>query len=575
MKTETELRALVVEDEPMTRRILHKIVRSRGHEVDACSDAETAWTAYQRDYPSLILLDLKLPGMDGIELCRRIRKLPESEETVILFVTAVDQREALEAALEAGADDYLNKPVSEEGIHVRLGIAERRIRDMRERKQREADLRRDALHDSLTGLANLTFIRERISHAARRGARDSGYYYAVLVVDICDFASLNRRHGKESGDLFLKEVAERLEDSVRAVDSVARISADRFAILLDGLNDVSDPTRVANRIHQNLSRPFECESEATNLAACIGIVLSASPRETADEILRDALNALDTAKREGPGSYQMYDPVMHAKAIARVELEARIRAALETDALEVAYQPIVMLETGKVEGFEALLRWRDGDRGPVRPDAFIPAAERSGLIVALGSWVLDRVIRDLDEWRTLALQESPFFVSVNVSGKQFQEAEFPAQVRRRLDRAELPGTVLHLEITETALMQNVEAVGRSLGELKEQSVRVQIDDFGTGYSSLSYLCHLPIDTLKIDRSFIEQMRHSPENLEVVRAIVRLGHNLGMTVLAEGVESTSQLEALRELGCDLGQGFLFCKPVDRTEVPRLCAGPVLT
>ena len=490
-----------------------------------------------------------------------------------LFVTGVSRAEALEEALEAGANDYVPKPVDTEEFRVRLSIAERSLRDLRGRKEREANLLHEALFDRLTNLPNLPSLLDRVEHSARRSSRDESYRFAVLVVDLWDFAEINRDHGRAVGDSLLKGVAQRLEEAVRSVDSVSRVTADRFAILLDGLSDVSDPSRVAVRIHQGLSASFELADEGIRMSACIGIALSAGGYEGAEAMLRDAQGALDEAKAEGPGTYRMHDPVMHAKAVARVQLETRIRTGLEQDAMEL-YQPIVRLETGRIAGFETLIRWRDKERGWVPAEEFIPIAEGGDLILRIGAWVLDRAVAQLAAWRELMSGEVPLFLSVNVSGRQFSELDLSERIADRLDRAEVPRSELHLEITETSLMERVEVAARVLSSLKERGISVQVDDFGTGYSSLAYLCRFPIDVLKIDRSFVSHMHHTPESREVVRTIVRLAHNLGMSVIAEGVETEGQLAVLREMECDLAQGYLFSRPVSAEEIPGLMGDPVL-
>lgn len=561
---ENQLRALIVEDEPGIRLLLQEMLRSRGHEVEACSDGESGWAAVQRNNPQLVFLGLQLAGIGGVQLCRKIRQSPDSEERVILAIAGAEELQALEEALDAGADDYIPKPVDDERIHLRLAMAERRVRDIREWKEVQAHLQRDALRDHLTGLANQAHLRERIEHIARRTSRDERVQYSVMIVDLHGFANMNRTHGREKGNALLRGVAGRLEDATRSIDTVARITADRFGILLDGLTDVSDPTRVATRILQSLSAPFDVDGTLIHTGANIGIALSATGYQVSEDVLRDAHSALNDAKNDGPGTYRIHDPVMHAKAVARIQLESRIRSGLEEGAMELYYQPVMRVDTGRIAGFEALIRWYDGDQGWVDPEDFIPVAERSDLILVVGSWVLDRVVDQLAEWEDLLREQDGFFVSVNVSGRQFAQVDLSEGIKQRREDAAIPGERLHVEITETALMESGERVGQVLTDLRKQSIHLQIDDFGTGYSSLSYLCRFPIDTLKVDRSFVSRMQHSPENLEVVRTIVQLAHNLGMTVVAEGVETERQLEILREMGCELAQGFLFSRAVTPSE-----------
>jgi len=572
MSREAGIRTLVVEDDPATRRLLLEVLQARGHEVTACADGETGWATYAQHQPSLVLLDLKLPGIDGIELCRRIRREPGSGEPVVVFITSADDEAALEAALEAGADDYLSKPVNDSSFPARLRIAERRVREVEERRALLSQLQEDALRDPLTGLVNQTFLAARLDHALRRERREKEFRFALLHVDLFDFGAVNDRFGREAGDSVLQALARRLEESVRSVDCVARMGADQFGVLLDGLSDGSDPCRVALRIHADLSSPFPVGASSVSLGACIGIVLSGAGYESADAVLRDAHEATREAKAHGPGTYRMFDPVMHSKAVARMHLESRIRTAVENGEMRLHYQPQIRLDSGRIEGFEALLRWEDPKQGAISAEEFVPVAEKSALITLLGSWVLERSIEQLAEWtaRSNGGGTDPFFLSMNVSGRQFGEGDLAGEISGRLEDAGIDPGLFHIEITETSLMEKVDVAGRVLEDLRKRSIHVHIDDFGTGYSSLSYLSSFPIDTLKVDRSFVGHMEQRAENVEVVRTIVRLAHNLGLTVVAEGVETEGQLALLREMGCDLAQGYLFSRPVPAEEVPGLLA-----
>ncbi len=566
-----QVSTLIVEDDPTARHLIRDIVKARGHDAVACGDAESGWDSFRKEGHDLVLLDMKLPGMDGLELCRMIRREPKADGTVILFITGSDDRDALEAALDAGADDYVEKPVVDSPLHVRLSIAERRIRELRTRRRMEEELRKDALHDPLTGLPNRSLFIERLDRAARRSERDRESIFAVLYLNVDDFSDVNRRLGHDAGDQVLTRIGHRLEDCVRGVDTVARVAGDEFTVLLDDLKDLSDPTRVAQRIHAALSNPIGTQEGSTLVTVSIGIALSISGFDDPQEVVRNARQALRRAKSQGSGSHQMYDPVMHARAVARIRLETRIRSALDKDEMTLNYQPIVSLSSGRVEAFEALLRWNDPDRGPVGPDDFVPVAEETGLILPLGWWALERACREVQGWREANPEMRPLGVAVNVSARQFSQPELLDELDERINRSGISADAVHLELTESVLMSNAQSTERTLHRLKERGIKLHVDDFGTGYSSLSYLCRFPIDSIKIDRSFITEIIRQPEYLEIVRTVVRLAKNLELSVIAEGVETEQQREVLNDLGCDYVQGFLFSRARDPGEVPDLLAG----
>lgn len=553
------LRVLLVEDEPTSLHLMEEILRGRGHEVDACGDAETGWASFVQHRHLLVILDRYLPGMDGLELCRRIRDEADSEDTVILFVTGAERREALEEALEAGANDYVVKPVDDR-VHVRLAIAERQVRKLRDRRRIERELEKGSLYDPVTGLPNRSLLLDRLDRAARRAARPANeHLFGVMLIDLHGFREVNETYGRDQGDRVLAEVGARLGRCIRTTDTAARMVSDEFALLLDGMRDVSDPTRVARRVHETLSRPIALDGEEVTLGAAIGIAISLTGYERSEDVVRDAQQALQRARAEGPGTSRLFDPVMHAQAVSRLRLETRLRRALDHDELVLHFQPIISLATGRIESFEALVRWQDPERGLVPPGEFIPIAEETGLVVPLGWWVMKRALQHLAAWRQV-LPEEELSVAVNLSARHVSQSGVLESVADILRRAGMRGSDLHVEITETSLMHGWDEVERSLRRLKESGVQVHVDDFGTGYSSLAYLCRLPIDRLKVDRSFVSLMGDSTENLEVVSTIIRLAHNLSMEVVAEGVETEEQLGLLREMGCDMVQGYLFSPPV---------------
>ena len=569
--TQEPLQTLIVEDDEDQRVLLTRILQGRGHEVVACGTSAEGLLAYQRNRFPLVILDVMLPGMNGMELCCEMRLVPESTQTVILFATGVDGREGLEEALAAGADDYLNKPLTGDLLHVRLTIAERQVRRLQRQKQREEDLLRDALRDPLTDLPNRQLFFERLDRAARRHAREDGAF-SVLYVDLDGFGEINETHGRDGGDSVLRDVGERLEPCVRPVDTVARMEGDEFIVLLDGVNNVSEPVRLAHRVHQALSAPFHVGDQEVFSSASIGIALSQTGFERPSDMVRDAKTAARTARAEdGASSHRIFDPVLHAGALARVHLESRLKVAVERGELLHRYQPIVSLETGQILGFEALVRWEDPDRGMVFPDEFVPVAEETGLIVPIGWWGLDEGCRQLKEWQDQFPREEPLAMAMNISAKQFEQPDLVDQIAARISQFKIPPASLHIEITESSLMSNVDGSSAVLQQLWDRSLRLHIDDFGTGYSSLSYLCRLPIHTLKIDRSFVMRMGEADSDLEIVKTIVRLAKNLGLSIIAEGVETDDQLKQLIELGCEEAQGYLFSRPVESSAAEELLKG----
>lgn len=560
------IKTLIVEDNPDDLFLLRHLLESRGHEVEAYERAEPAVEAFGRERFGLILMDMVLPGISGLEACRRIRDLPGGDAAVIFFLTASERPGALEDALEAGGDDFLNKPINGELINLRLTIAERQVRDAREKEA----LARSAARDPLTRVANRTVFERRLDEAVRRMGREGEYLFAVLQVNLDRFREVNDDLGRGVGDQLLKEAALRLEDCVRGTDLVARSHGDEFLVFLDGLQDLSDPTRVARRIAEAFETPFLVADREVRLSASCGIALSLSGYTEPEQVLQDAEAAMERAKAEGLGSHQMFDPVMQARAQARVRLEGRIQDALDEGFLELWYQPFVSLSTGRILGFEALARIRDPERGLLLPGEFIPVAEESGLIANLGWWTLEEACRRLMSWQERFPGDEPLTMSVNLSPKQFARSDVYEQVRTRVRNLSLAHESLHLEITETALMTNTEMAASTLRKIRDLDIRIHVDDFGSGYSSMSYLCRFPIDALKIDRSFIRRMTSSPEDVEVVETIVRLADTLGIQVIAEGVEEEVQLERMRSFGCEVVQGFYFYRPMEAEQAEELLA-----
>jgi diguanylate cyclase (GGDEF)-like protein len=481
------------------------------------------------------------------------------------------ERERAEAEHARAEAEHQRAEQAERHVHELnryIGELEQTSRALEESREH---FRHAAFHDSLTELPNRALFADHVRLAIERAKCHEGHLFAVLFLDLDRFKFINDSLGHTYGDKLLVATARRLESCLRQVDIVARFGGDEFAILLDGIRDASDAIRVAEKIQEKLSAPFNFERSEAFTTASIGIALSTTSYEDPDDILRDADTAMYRAKAEGKARHELFDTTMHSRAVARLRLENDLRRAVERQEFRVAYQPIMSLETDKLVGFEALARWQHPERGLISPTEFIPLSEETGLIVPIGLWMLEESCRQLREWQQQSPANRALIMSVNLSGKQLAQPDMVRQVSRVLRETGIDPHCLKLEITESVVMENAEMATTLLNQLRALGVHLSIDDFGTGYSSLSYLHRFPVDTLKIDRSFVGRMSSGDENLEIVRTIITLAGNLGMEVIAEGVESEWQKERLRELRCKFAQGYLFSPPVEAEKAALMLAG----
>lgn len=435
------------------------------------------------------------------------------------------------------------------------------IQDITDRKNAEEQLVHEAFHDALTGLPNRAWFMEQLETSLEQVKQDKDRLFAVLFLDLDRFKTINDSIGHMIGDQLLIGIAERLRHCLRPGDRIARLGGDEFTILLNGIRDASWAIEVAEKIQRHVSQPFNLGGYEACTTVSIGIAFSDPGYDRPEDFLRDADTAMYQAKLLGKARHVVFDKGMHVDAMNLLQLETDLRRAIDRQEFLIGYQPIVSLETGRLSGFEALVRWQHPDRGLIAPNDFIAVAEETGFIVPIGQWVLLEACSQMRRWQTEFSLKEPLYVSVNLSSKQFTHSNLVHQISRILNITGLESHSLKLEITERIVMENIEGATGILEQLRALGVELSIDDFGTGYSSLSYLHRLPIDTLKIDRSFISCMCENSENKEIVRTIILLAQNLKMGVVAEGIETEEQLAQLRELNCRDGQGYLFSKPID--------------
>jgi diguanylate cyclase (GGDEF)-like protein/PAS domain S-box-containing protein len=439
--------------------------------------------------------------------------------------------------------------------------------DIQERKASQEKLLFDAFHDPLTNLPNRALFMDRLDHALRRVRRRADLHAAVLFLDLDRFKIVNDSLGHPQGDELLRQIARRLEEVSRDGDTVARLGGDEFVVLLEEIRAVDEAEAIAGRIQATLSNPFTLGAQEVFTSASIGIAIS-SGDDGAEDLLRDADTAMYSAKGAGKARHQLFQVGMRQDVASQLQLETDLRRAIDREELVLFYQPIVALATSRVVGFEALVRWRHPERGFLGPEEFIPLAEESGLIHSLGRWVLEEACRALRRFHERRPDHGPLSMSVNLSARQFQRPELVQEVAAALRSLPLPPGSLRLEITESTIMSHAEQSIGVLRALKELGVQVQCDDFGTGYSSLSYLQRFRLDALKVDRSFVGVLGAPGENTEIVRTIITLGKTLGMSVIAEGIETPRQQQLLLQLGCDYGQGWRFSQPLDLESAENL-------
>jgi diguanylate cyclase (GGDEF)-like protein/PAS domain S-box-containing protein len=685
-------RLFIVDDNEMNRDMLARRLERKGYEIEVAESAQQLLQRIKPDSADIVLLDIEMPDMSGLEALKKLRERFSSIELPVIMVTAKNQSEDIVKALDLGANDYLTKPVdfpvalARIATHLSLKQAHEALRESEERyalaargandglwdwnlltnvmyfsprwksmlgyhegeigdkleewldrihdsdrervkdelaahrkgltphfesEQRvlnkdgtfrwmlsrglavrdasgkatrmagsQTDITEGKVTDPLTGLPNRLLFIDRLGRLIKHAKRRKDHLFAVLFLDLDGFKMINDSLGHLVGDQLLLAVSNRLEKCLRLTDTVARLGetftmarlgGDEFTVLLDDLKDLGDARLAADRLMKVLAPPFILGGKEVFTSVSIGIALSSSAYENPDDMLRDADTAMYRAKSLGKARYEVFDADMRASLVARLQLETDLRHALERGEFRNFYQPIVALDSGRIVGFEALLRWQHPTRGLVGPDQFIMVAEETGLIRELGWWNLREACRQLSEWKSQSDNYLNFTMNVNLSAKQFLQPNLVEEIRSLVEELELSPETLKLEITESTVMIDPAATAKMLQQIKALGILLAIDDFGTGYSSLSYLHRFPLDTLKIDRSFISGVGDAGEGMEIAQTIMPMAKNLRLDVIAEGVETIEQVSLLKKLQCKYAQGYYFSKPLAAAEVVELLEG----
>ena len=606
-RMEGPIRLLIVDDIADNREILARRLQRRGFEVSEAAGGLEALDKVGRETFDLVLLDIRMPDMDGVEVLRRLRTTQSQTELPVIMCTANNASADVVDALAAGANDYVSKPIDFPVLLARLGTqVERRIaslqlaaanhalneangdlerrvnartlelraindrlqREIAQREQSDARTLYLAYHDALTGLGNRVMFRESVQRAIEV-SRARGETFAIFFIDLDGFKGVNDTLGHSVGDNLLKALAARLRDQLPDGVHIARLGGDEFGVLQSPCAHVDEAVKLANLLIEIVAAPMQVDGHPLNIAASVGIAVHRGEEETIDDLLKCADLAMYRAKEDGrgaasTGTYRIFDPAMDEAAQSMLRLKSDLRRALARNEFVLHYQPIVSAESLKVKSFEALVRWRHPKLGLLSPNVFLPIAESTGLIVQIGDWILREACRQAKHW------PEDVKVAVNLSPVQFQRGAIVATTVSALAEAELPPNRLELEITESVLLDKSERNLRTLESLRDLGVRISMDDFGTGYSSLSYLRNFPFDKIKIDQSFVQSLSRDGRSLTIVSAIAGLGQSFGITTVAEGVETEEQIECLIMKGCSELQGRFYSMPVPADEIPALLA-----
>jgi diguanylate cyclase (GGDEF)-like protein len=566
---------LIIDDDVPIRQLLLEIL-SDSYACCEAESAEQALTALAKDHFDLVISDINMGGMSGLELVPHVHSI--SADSVVLMISGQSNIETAIEALRVGAFDYIMKPFDTRHVEAAVERAlkqssllkeKRRYKDQLEKllTQRTAEVNRLAYYDTLTGLPNRTLFEDRLDQAVAVSQR-AGELLGILFISLDQLKKVNDTLGHLPGDMLMKQVAGRLTSCVPKGDTVARFGGDEFAVMLTKVGGAKDVVEIIGSIRDALHPPFQLDGQELFATSSVGVSLFPHDGNETQSLLKNAGSALYRAKKSGADNYRFYTEDMNSKASKQFALETSLRHAIDNEEFVLHYQPRLAVDSLKITGVEALVRWQHPQLGLLSPAEFIPLAEDNGLILPIGEWVLRTACRQNREWQEKGF--TPMRIGVNVSARQFQQQHLAEIVLQILEETGLAPNYLDLELTESSIMSNAQATIDVLTRLKGMGVTISIDDFGTGFSSLSYLKRLPIDALKIDQSFVRDLTTDPDDAALVMAIVTLAHNLRLQVVAEGVETEEQLRFLHLLRCDEVQGYFFSEPLPAAGLERVLA-----
>jgi diguanylate cyclase (GGDEF)-like protein len=562
-------RILIIEDDQPVRENILELLEVEEFDVIGAENGLIGVQLARKHLPDLILCDVMMPELDGHGVLTALRADPMTAAIPFIFLTAKADRTDLRQGMNLGADDYLTKPCSADELLEAIAARLQKQAAMAQQYTTALTQAQEQLmrHDSLTGLPNRLALREQFAELLTQANHDQ-QQVAILLVHLNRFNRINETLGYQLGDLLMQAVVERMTACVPRTNTIIQLNSEQFILLLASDQPQRAAANLAQVVLDCLSLPFLIDSQEIFITTSIGVVFSAPDAVNLDILIQQADAAMQTAQKQGGNSYEFYDTRMRVGSANQLLLEANLRHALERSEFQLYYQPKVSLVTGQIVGAEALIRWFSSSQGFVPPSEFIPLAEETGLIIPLDEWVITTACNQVKQWQ---LAKYPSLqVAVNLSGVQFHQNDLIERVAQILQQTQLDPQYLELELTEGVLMQNTDATTLKLDQLKDLGLQIAIDDFGTGYSSLSYLKQFSFDTLKIDRAFVQNISDDSKNAAITTAMIQMAHDLHLKVIAEGVETTSELAFLQQQACDEMQGYFFSRPVPAPEFEQFLA-----